>query len=56
MRITEVKALEIDLDALNPGRKRRGEAAPRPSYVWDGLEPSSPMGRYPKYKERRSSW
>ena len=57
MRITEVKAFEADPVALNPGRTRREqEGTPRPSYVWDGLEPSSPMGRYPKYKAQRSSW
>ncbi len=57
MEITEVKAFEVDLDSLNPGRSRREHGSrPRPSYVWDGLEPSGPMGRYPKYKERRSSW
>jgi len=57
VKIKEVKGREIELNALNPGRRRRDEdSAARPSYVWEGLEPSSPMGRYPKYKERRSSW
>ena len=57
MKITEVKAFEIDLDALKPEQKRREEGStPRPSYQWDGLEPASPMARYPAYKARRSSW
>lgn len=57
MRITEVRAIEVDLDSLNPGRARgERKSTPRPSYVWDGLEPSGPMGGYPKYKKRRSSW
>ena len=57
MKITEVKAFEIDLDALKPKRKHGEEgSSPRPSYQWDGLEPASPMARYPAYKARRSSW
>ena len=57
MKITEVKAFEIDLDALKPKRKHGEEgSSPRPSYQWDGLEPASPMARYPAYKGRRSSW
>lgn len=57
MKITEVKAFEIDLSSLKPVRERRVESsAPRPSYNWDGLEPASPMARYPAYKGRRSSW
>ena len=57
MKITEVKAFETDLDALKPKRKHGEEgSSPRPSYQWDGLEPASPMARYPAYKARRSSW
>ena len=57
MKITEVKAFEIDLDALKPKRKHGEEgSSPRLSYQWDGLEPASPMARYPAYKARRSSW
>ena len=57
MKITEMKAFEIDLDALKPKRKHGEEgSSPRPSYQWDGLEPASPMARYPAYKARRSSW
>ena len=57
MKITEVKAFEIDLDALKPKRKHGEEgSSPRPSYQWDGLEPASPMARYPAYKARRSTW
>ena len=57
MKITEVKAFEIDLDALKPKRKHGEEGSSlRPSYQWDGLEPASPMARYPAYKARRSSW
>ena len=57
MRILEVKAAEIDLGAMRAKRSRsRDERARSSSYQWEGLEPASPMARYPAYKGRRSSW
>ena len=57
MRIQEVRAVEIDLAALrakrNPSRDRRARTS---TYQWEGIEPASPMARYPAYKGRRSSW
>ena len=57
MRIKEARAVEIDLAAMRPKRKpNRDGRARSSSYQWEGLEPASPMARYPAYKGRRSSW
>ena len=48
MVIKEVRAVEVDLNAAR--RKRPG------LYRREGVEPASPMARYPAYKGRRSSW
>ena len=49
MKINEVKAVEINLTTKKPQPSNK-------PYRWEGLEPASPMERYPAYKSRRSSW
>ena len=48
MRIKEVRAVEIDLSAMQPTRhSNQGDRTRNSSYQWQGLQPASPMARYP---------